>query len=125
MVDGSTPEETMDILENLKSRYEDHHKVSYSYESLEACVSLAGRYVNDREFPDKAIDVMDEVGARHKSTLNFLKLLRNLERKLLNIKEKKIQVVKSQRYEEAAQLRDLKRKRFSINLSMKKISSSR
>ena len=62
MVDAATPEETMEILNNLKSRYEDHHKVSYSPESLEACVSLAGRYITDREFPDKAIDVMDEVG---------------------------------------------------------------
>ena len=113
MVDGSTPEETMVILENLKSRYEDHHKVSYSYESLEACVSLSGRYVNDREFPDKAIDVMDEVGAKAQINVKFPEIIEKLREDAFNIKEKKIQVVKSQRYEEAAQLRDEEKKILS------------
>ena len=113
MVDGSTPEETMVILENLKSRYEDHHKVSYSYESLEACVSLSGRYVNDREFPDKAIDVMDEVGAKAQINVKFPEVIEKLREDAINIKEKKIQVVKSQRYEEAAQLRDEEKKILS------------
>ena len=113
MVDGSTPEETMVILENLKSRYEDHHKVSYSYESLEACVSLSGRYVTDREFPDKAIDVMDEVGAKAQINVKFPEVIEKLREDAINIKEKKIQVVKSQRYEEAAQLRDEEKKILS------------
>ncbi len=113
MVDGSTPEETMVILENLKSRYEDHHKVSYSYESLEACVSLSGRYVTDREFPDKAIDVMDEVGAKAQINVKFPEVIEKLGEDAINIKEKKIQVVKSQRYEEAAQLRDEEKKILS------------
>ena len=113
MVDGSTPEETMVILENLKSRYEDHHKVSYSYESLEACVSLSGRYVTDREFPDKAIDVMDEVGAKAQINVKFPEVIDKLREDAINIKEKKIQVVKSQRYEEAAQLRDEEKKILS------------
>ncbi len=113
MVDGSTPEETMVILENLKSRYEDHHKVSYSYESLEACVSLSGRYVTDREFPDKAIDVMDEVGAKAQINVKFPEVIEKLREDAISIKEKKIQVVKSQRYEEAAQLRDEEKKILS------------
>jgi len=103
----------MVILENLKSRYEDHHKVSYSYESLEACVSLSGRYVNDREFPDKAIDVMDEVGAKAQINVKFPEIIEKLREDAFNIKEKKIQVVKSQRYEEAAQLRDEEKKILS------------
>ena len=110
MVDAATPEETMEILNNLKSRYEDHHKVSYSPESLEACVSLAGRYITDREFPDKAIDVMDEVGARAQINVTLPPIIEELRQQALEIKEKKIQVVKSQRYEEAAQLRDQERK---------------
>jgi ATP-dependent Clp protease ATP-binding subunit ClpC len=110
MVDGATPEETMEILNNLKSRYEDHHKVNYTQESLEACVNLAGRYVTDREFPDKAIDVMDEVGARAQINVSLPPIIEELRQQALEIKEKKIQVVKSQRYEEAAQLRDQERK---------------
>jgi ATP-dependent Clp protease ATP-binding subunit ClpC len=110
MVDGATPEETMEILNNLKSRYEDHHKVIYTQESLEACVSLAGRYVTDREFPDKAIDVMDEVGARAQINVTFPPIIEELRQKASEIKEKKIQVVKSQKYEEAAQLRDQEKK---------------
>ncbi len=110
MVDGATHEETMEILENLKSRYEDHHKVKYTKESLEACVSLAGRYITDREFPDKAIDVMDEVGARAQINVILPPVIEELRSKALEIKEKKIQVVKSQKYEEAANLRDQERK---------------
>jgi len=110
MVDGSTPEETMEILINLKSRYEDHHKVSYTDASLEACVTLSGRYVTDREFPDKAIDVMDEVGARAQINVKLPEVIEKLRAKAFELKEKKIQVVKRQKYEEAAQLRDEEKK---------------
>jgi ATP-dependent Clp protease ATP-binding subunit ClpC len=110
MVDGSTPEETMEILENLKSRYEDHHKVNYTKESLDACVSLSGRYITDREFPDKAIDVMDEVGARAQINVSLPPIIEELRQQAFEIKERKIHVVKSQKYEEAAQLRDQERK---------------
>ena len=110
MVDGSTPEETMEILINLKSRYEDHHKVSYTDASLEACVTLSGRYVTDREFPDKAIDVMDEVGARAQINVKLPEVIEKLRAKAFELKEKKIQVVKRQKYEEAAHLRDEEKK---------------
>lgn len=110
MVDGSTPDETLEILQNLKSRYEDHHKVIYTDESLATCVTLAGRYVTDREFPDKAIDIMDEVGARAQINVKLPEIIEELRAEALEIKDKKIQVVKSQKYEEAAQLRDRERK---------------
>lgn len=110
MVDGSTTEETLEILQNLKSRYEDHHKVIYSDEALQTCVTLADRYVTDREFPDKAIDIMDEVGARAQINVKLPEIIEELRLEALEIKDKKIQVVKSQKYEEAAQLRDRERK---------------
>ena len=107
---GSTTEETLEILQNLKSRYEDHHKVIYSDEALQTCVTLADRYVTDREFPDKAIDIMDEVGARAQINVKLPEIIEELRLEALEIKDKKIQVVKSQKYEEAAQLRDRERK---------------
>jgi ATP-dependent Clp protease ATP-binding subunit ClpC len=110
MVDGASPDETLEILKNLKDRYEDHHKVNYSDESLEACVTLADRYVTDREFPDKAIDIMDEVGARAQINVKLPDIIEELRQEATLIKEQKIQVVKSQKYEEAAQLRDKERK---------------
>ena len=110
MVDGSTTEETLEILQNLKSRYEDHHKVIYTDEALQTCVTLADRYVTDREFPDKAIDIMDEVGARAQINVKLPEIIEELRLEALEIKDKKIQVVKSQKYEEAAQLRDRERK---------------
>jgi len=110
MVDGSTKEETLEILENLKERYEDHHKVNYSKDSLEACVNLADRYITDREFPDKAIDIMDEVGARAQINIKLPEIIESLKLEALNIKNQKIAVVKGQKYEEAAQLRDKERK---------------
>ena len=110
MVEGSTPEETLEILKNLKERYEDHHKVNYSDASLEACVMLSDRYVTDREFPDKAIDVMDEVGARAQINVKLPEIIEELRQEASLIKEQKLQVVKSQKYEEAAQLRDKERK---------------
>ena len=110
MVDGATPEETMIILDNLKSRYEKHHKVDYSPESLEACVYLADRYITDREFPDKAIDIMDEVGARSQISVKLPEEIEKLKEEASQIKQEKIDVVKKQDYEKAAHLRDKEKK---------------
>ena len=113
MVDGSSPEETLEILENLKSRYEDHHGVSYSTPVLELCVSLADRYITDREFPDKAIDVMDEVGARAQIDIKLPEIIEELKVEAKKLKEAKLDVVRSQKYEQAAQLRDKEKKIIS------------
>ena len=94
----------------MKERYEYHHKVTYSDESIQACVSLADRYVTDREFPDKAIDILDEVGARAQINVKYPESIEKLKLESSEIKKKKIEVVKSQKYEEAAQLRDKERK---------------
>lgn len=110
MVDGATPEETMIILENLKSRYEKHHKVDYTPESLEACVYLADRYITNREFPDKAIDIMDEVGARSQISVKLPEEIEKLKEKANEIKLEKLAVVKTQDYEKAANLRDKEKK---------------
>jgi len=110
IVDGSTPEETLIILDNLKSRYEEHHKVTYTPESLKACVTLADRYITNREFPDKAIDIMDEVGAKAQINVKLPEVIEKLRSRAINIKEEKIRVVKSQQYEKAAELRDKERK---------------
>jgi len=110
MVDGATPEETLEILKRIKPFYEKHHKVSYSDEALDACVTLAGRYVTDREFPDKAIDVMDEVGAKSQINVKLPEEIEELKLQASRIKEEKIIVVKQQKYEEAAQLRDREKK---------------
>jgi len=110
IVDGATPEETIEILQNLKYRYESHHKVLYTDESLKACVALADRYITDREFPDKAIDIMDEVGARAQINIKLPEKIEKLKEKAQQIKDEKIQVVKSQQYEKAAELRDKEKK---------------
>ena len=110
IVDGATPKETLIILQNLKSRYEFHHKVSYSDESLKACVTLADRYITDREFPDKAIDIMDEVGASAQINVKLPEIIEKLKEQASAIKDEKIQVVKSQQYEKAAELRDKEKK---------------
>ncbi len=110
MVDAASPEETLQILNNLKDRYEAHHKVEYSKESLEACVYLADRYITDREFPDKGIDIMDEVGARSQINVKLPEEIEQLKQKAADIKEQKLLVVKKQNYEEAAQLRDKEKK---------------
>ena len=122
MVDATTPEETLEILHNIKDKYEDHHHVTYTVEALEACVKLSDRYISDRFLPDKAIDVMDEAGARvHISNIHVPKEILDLEDKIENIKQEKNRVVKSQKYEEAAQLRD-KEKRLIEDLDRAKIS---
>jgi ATP-dependent Clp protease ATP-binding subunit ClpC len=110
MVDGASPEETLEILQRLKPFYEKHHKVTYTDEALDACVTLAGRYVTDREFPDKAIDVMDEVGAKSQISVKLPEEIEELKVQASAIKDEKIKVVKQQKYEEAAQLRDKEKK---------------
>ena len=111
MIDPPTPEETIQILMNIKSRYEEFHNVDYSEEAIKACVRLSDRYVTDRFLPDKAIDVMDEVGARvHLKNINVPQHILDLEKKIEEIKQEKNRVVKSQRFEEAAALRDTEKK---------------
>ena len=110
LVDAASPEETLQILNNIKDRYEAHHKVEYSKESLDACVYLADRYITDREFPDKGIDIMDEVGARSQINVKLPDEIEQLKLKALDIKEQKLLVVKKQNYEEAAHLRDKEKK---------------
>lgn len=107
MVDPTNPEETLQILNNIKDRYEDHHNVNYTEEALKACVSLTARYVTDRHLPDKAIDALDEAGSRvHITSIHVPQDVMDLEKKLEDIRSQKIQVVKKQKYEEAARLRD-------------------
>lgn len=111
MVEPTTPEETIQILNNIKSKYEEHHNVIYDEAAIQACVKLSERYITDRCFPDKAIDVLDEAGSRvHLSNIHVPKNILDLEQKVEDIKEKKNKVVKSQRFEEAAQLRDQEKK---------------
>jgi ATP-dependent Clp protease ATP-binding subunit ClpC len=110
MVDPSTKEETLQILTNVKDRYEDHHKVTYSDDILKLCVELADRYITDREFPDKAFDIIDEVGARSQVEIKLPEIIEDLKRQAQDIKEEKVRVINSQRYEEAANLRDKERK---------------
>jgi ATP-dependent Clp protease ATP-binding subunit ClpC len=120
MVDATSPEETIEILTNIKEKYEDHHHVIYSPEAIEACVKLSDRYISDRFLPDKAIDVMDEAGARvHINNITVPDDILKLEEQIENIKKEKNQVVKSQKYEEAAQLRD-KEKRLLEQLERAK-----
>ena len=111
MVDATTPEETLQILENIKDKYESHHHVHYTQEALDACVKLSDRYISDRFLPDKAIDVLDEAGARvHINNIHVPEEIVKLEEAIENIKLEKNRVVKSQKYEEAAQLRDREKK---------------
>ncbi|MEP4533785.1 MAG: ATP-dependent Clp protease ATP-binding subunit [Cyclobacteriaceae bacterium] len=111
MVDATTPEETIQILDNIKDKYQDHHHVNYTDEAIAACVSLSDRYISDRFLPDKAIDVLDEAGARvHINNINVPDQVVQLEAQIEEIKKEKNQVVKSQKYEEAAQLRDKEKK---------------
>ncbi|MBK8353057.1 MAG: ATP-dependent Clp protease ATP-binding subunit [Saprospirales bacterium] len=111
IVDPPTPEETLIILTNLKSRYEEYHNVEYSEDAIKACVQLSTRYITDRFLPDKAIDVLDEVGARvHLKNIHVPENITHLEEEIEKVKEEKNQVVKNQRYEEAARLRDSEKK---------------
>lgn len=111
MVDATTPEETVEILHNIKDKYEDHHHVNYTPEAIEACVKFSDRYISDRFLPDKAIDVLDETGARvHIHNIYVPKDILALEEQIEEVKKEKNQVVKSQKYEEAARLRDSEKK---------------
>ena len=110
MVDPSTVSETIQILTNIKDKYESYHKVSYSPEVIELCVKLADRYITDREFPDKAFDILDEVGARSQTEQKVPEEIEELKRRASDIKLQKMDVVKRQNYEQAAELRDKERK---------------
>ena len=111
LVEPTTVAETIEILNNIKERYEDHHSVIFEDDAIEACVKLTDRYVSDRNLPDKAIDAMDEVGSRvHITNINVPKEITELEKKIEDIKVEKGDVIKSQQYEKAAELRDTEKK---------------
>ena len=110
IVDPTTAEETLQILHNIKDRYEEHHNVRYSDEALKACVSLTERYVSDRNFPDKAIDALDEAGSRvHISNITIPKIIEEMEAQLEEVEKQKNDAVKAQKYELAASHRDKQR----------------
>jgi ATP-dependent Clp protease ATP-binding subunit ClpC len=110
IVDATTAEETLQILRNIKERYEEHHNVRYTDEALQACVKLTDRYVTDRTFPDKAIDALDEAGARvHISNIVVPKKIEEIEAELKEVEQQKTDAVKAQRYELAASYRDKQR----------------
>ena len=116
IVEPTTAEETLQILRNIKEKYEDHHNVTYTDSALEACVKLTERYINDRNFPDKAIDALDEAGSRvHISNIVVPKEIEELEKFIDNAKEEKIKAVKSQNFELAASFRD-KEKEYQAKL---------
>ena len=104
MIEQPSVDETIQILTNIKeSKYEDYHNVTYTDEAIDACVKLSDRYITDRFLPDKAIDVLDEVGVRvHLKNINVPEEVLALERKIEDIKLEKNKVVKGQRFEEAA-----------------------
>lgn len=111
LVEPTSIEETIQILQNIKERYEEHHGVTYTDEAIKACVALTTRYISDRHLPDKAIDALDEVGSRvHLTNINVPQEIIDIEQKIEEVKEKKNDVIKSQQYEKAAELRDDERK---------------
>lgn len=110
LIEPTSIEETIQILKNIKEKYEEHHNVNYTEEALEACVHLTDRYISDRHLPDKAIDALDEAGSRvHITNIQVPEAIIEIEKKIEDIKEEKNRVVRSQRYEEAAKLRDTER----------------
>ncbi|MEO5966832.1 MAG: ATP-dependent Clp protease ATP-binding subunit, partial [Ferruginibacter sp.] len=120
LIEQPSVEETIEILNNIKNKYEDFHNVTYSAEAIDACVKLSDRYMTDRLLPDKAIDVLDEVGARkHIKNINVPPAIIDLEKKIEDIKLEKNKVVKSQKFEEAASLRDTE-KRYQEQLEKAK-----
>lgn len=120
LIEQPSVDETIQILNNIKSKYEDYHSVEYSDEAIHACVKLSDRYMTDRLLPDKAIDVLDEVGARvHLKNINVPQEIVELEKQIEEVKNEKNKVVKSQRFEEAAALRD-KEKRLGEELEKAK-----
>jgi ATP-dependent Clp protease ATP-binding subunit ClpC len=111
LIEETSTEETLEILKNIKDKYESHHNVTYTDEALKACVDLSSRYISDRFLPDKAIDALDEAGSRvHMQNMNVPKKVINLEEELEKIRDQKNSVVKKQKYEEAAKLRDDEKK---------------
>jgi ATP-dependent Clp protease ATP-binding subunit ClpC len=107
LVEPTTVEETIEILQNIKDKYESHHNVQYTDDALEACVKLTNRYMTERFLPDKAIDALDEAGSRvHITNINVPEKILEIEQKLEEVRELKNSVVKKQKYEEAAKLRD-------------------
>ena len=119
VVDPSTKEETFEILKQSKSKYEEHHKVNYTDEALLVCVELADRYITDREFPDKAFDILDEVGARMQIDIKLPEVIEKLKLEAQDIKKEKLEVIKKQNYEQAAELRD-KERTVLANLELEK-----
>jgi len=110
VVEPASPDETLQIIGNIKDKYESHHHVTYTEEAIKACVDLTSRYMTDRFLPDKAIDALDEAGSRvHISNIVVPKEVTDIEKKIVDIKDKKNDVVRSQKYEEAAKLRDVER----------------
>ncbi len=110
LVEPTSIEETVEILNNVKGRYEDHHNVNYTPEAIEACVKMTNRFITDRHLPDKALDALDEAGSRvHITNINVPVEIIQIEKDIENVKEEKNHVVKSQKYEEAARLRDSER----------------
>lgn len=111
LVDPTTAEETVEILNNIKEKYEDHHLVRYTDEAIKACVSLTNRYISDRYLPDKAIDALDESGARvHISNIHVPAEIITIEAQIEETRKKKMQAITSQKFEEAADHRDMERK---------------
>jgi ATP-dependent Clp protease ATP-binding subunit ClpC len=116
VVEAASESETLQIINNIKDKYESHHNVVYSDEAIQACVTLTSRYMTDRYLPDKAIDALDEAGSRvHISNIVVPKEITDIEQKINDVKEKKNDVVRSQKYEEAAKLRDVE-KQLQSNL---------
>ncbi len=121
LVDPPSSDETLQILNNIKDKYEEHHNVVYTNDAVEACVRLSERYITDRMFPDKAIDILDEAGAKvHLSNIVVPKEIIELEEKIADIRTEKNNVVKRQNFEEAARLRDME-KRLHNELELAKI----
>jgi ATP-dependent Clp protease ATP-binding subunit ClpC len=111
IIDPPSVDDTIQILNNIKNKYEDYHNVNYDQQAIDACVKLSDRYITDRLLPDKAIDVLDEVGARvHLKNINVPPSITELEQKIEEVKVEKNKVVKSQKFEEAASLRDKEKK---------------
>ena len=121
IVEPTTAEETLQILKNIKEMYEDHHNVSYTDEALEACVKLSARYITDRNFPDKAIDALDEAGSRvHLTNINVPKEIEEQEKLIEEARSLKAEAVKSQNFELAASYRD-REKELSVRLEEMKV----
>lgn len=111
LVDPTSAEETVEILKNIRQKYEDHHLVKYSDEAIKACVYLTNRYLSDRYLPDKAIDALDEAGARvHIKNIRVPAQIIDIENRIEEVKKKKTEAINSQKFEEAAEFRDVERK---------------